>query len=175
MQPHNLAFYTYFYGSNNNPAFRIPELPSLKYKCYYYTNNSAIIEILNGSNWIGIYHDIQTTDDLIESCMVGKRVKTMPHEYSEIKDYDYLCFLDSKLQQLEESLNNINVNNNTYRGFVLEIVEEPYSPTVNRRKAIAKNTQGIILLSTPLTFSTENQVLIEEIKLLIDSNDLKAD
>jgi hypothetical protein len=83
--------------------------------------------------------------------------------------------LDSKLQQLEESLNNINVNNNTYRGFVLEIVEEPYSPTVNRRKAIAKNTQGIILLSTPLTFSTENQVLIEEIKLLIDSNDLKAD
>jgi hypothetical protein len=86
-----------------------------------------------------------------------------------------LTSLDSKLQQLEESLNNSNVNNNTYKGFILEIVEEPYSPTTNRRKAIAKNTQDIILLSTPLTFSTENQVLINEIKLLIDSNNLKAD
>jgi hypothetical protein len=83
--------------------------------------------------------------------------------------------LDNKLQQLEESLNNINTDNNTYKGFILEIIEEPYSPTVNRRKAIAKNTQGIILLSSPLTFSTENQVLINEIKLLIDSNNLKAD
>jgi DNA repair ATPase RecN len=83
--------------------------------------------------------------------------------------------LDDKLQQLEESLNNAdNTNNATYKGFILEIIEELYSPTVNRRKAIAKNTQGIILLSTPLTFSTENQVLINEIKLLIDSNNLKA-
>jgi hypothetical protein len=102
MQPGNLAFYTYFYGSDNNPAFKIPQLPSLKYKCYYYTNNATIIEMLKGSNWIGIYDDMQTTDDLIESCMVGKRVKTMPHEYAELKDYDYLCFLDSKLQDVDE-------------------------------------------------------------------------
>ena len=33
----NLAFYTCFYGSINNVAFKIPEIPSLKYKCYYYT------------------------------------------------------------------------------------------------------------------------------------------
>jgi hypothetical protein len=87
--------------------------------------------------------------------------------------------LDDKLQQLQRALDQANINlNNTnqvYKGFILEIVEEPYSPTVNRRKAVAINTQGIILLSTPLTFSTEDQVLIEEIKLLIDSNDLKAD
>ena len=86
-----------------------------------------------------------------------------------------LTSLDNKLQQLEESLNNINTDSNTYRGFILEIVEEPYSPTVNRRKAVAKNTQGIILLSTPLTFTTDDQTLIDQIKLLIDSNNLKAD
>ena len=86
-----------------------------------------------------------------------------------------LTSLDSKLQQLEESLNNSNVNNNTYKGFILEIVKEAYSPTVDRIKAIAKNTQGIILLSTPPTFSTDTQTLINEIKLLIDSNNLKAD
>jgi hypothetical protein len=85
-----------------------------------------------------------------------------------------LTSLDNKLQQLEESLNNTN-STNTYKGFILEIVKEAYSPTVDRRKAVAKNTQGIILLSTPLTFSTDDQTLINEIKLLIDSNNLKAD
>lgn len=98
----NLAFYTYFYGSNNNPALKIPNLPSLKYKCYYYTNNKDLLEILKNTKWIGIYDDKPTNDDLIESCMVGKHIKTMPHEYSELKEYDYLCFLDSKLQQVNE-------------------------------------------------------------------------
>lgn len=102
MEFFNLAFYTYFYGSNNNPAFKIPELPSLKYKCYYYTNNKSIIEKLKNTQWIGIYDDKQTVDDLIESCMVGKHIKTMPHEYEELKYYDYLCFLDSKLDKVNE-------------------------------------------------------------------------
>ena len=39
---------------------------------------------------------------------------------------------------------------------------------------MAKNTQGIILLSTPLSFTTDTETLINEIKLIIDSNDLKA-
>jgi hypothetical protein len=99
----NLAFYTYFYGSNNNTAFKIPELPSLKYKCYYYTNNLSIIEFLKKTNWIGIYDNKPTEDDLIESCMVGKHIKTMPKEYQELQDYDYLCFLDSKLDKVNEA------------------------------------------------------------------------
>ena len=45
----NLAFYTCFYGSDNNQAFKIPEIPSLKYKCYYYTNNHTIIEKLKST------------------------------------------------------------------------------------------------------------------------------
>ena len=92
----NLAFYTYFYGSNSNPAFKIPSLPSLKYKCYYYTNNKTIIENLQPTGWIGVYEDTPTNDDLIESCMRGKHIKAMPHNYAELKDYDYLCFIDSK-------------------------------------------------------------------------------
>ena len=100
MSLYNLAFYTYFYGSNNNSAFNIPPIPSLKYKCYYYTNNNTIFELLKNTNWIGIYDDKPTTDDVIESCMIGKHIKTMPHEYTELKDYDFLCFLDSKLAKV---------------------------------------------------------------------------
>jgi len=99
----NLAFYTYFYGSNNNKAFCVPELPSSKYKCYYYTNNSTMFEKIKSTDWIGIYDDKPTTDDLIQSNMIGKHIKVMPQEYPELKHYDYLCFLDSKLGKVSET------------------------------------------------------------------------
>jgi hypothetical protein len=98
----NLAFYTYFYGSDINEAFKIPSIPTLKYKCYYYTNNKTMIENLKFTHWIGIYHDKICNDDLIESCMIGKHIKAMPNEYTELKDYDYLCYLDSKLDCVSE-------------------------------------------------------------------------
>jgi hypothetical protein len=63
----------------------------------------------------------------------------------------------------------------TYKGFILDIVTVPFSPTVNRVKAVAKNPQDIIMLQTPLSFTTTPQVLISEIKLIIDLNpNLKA-
>lgn len=86
--------------------------------------------------------------------------------------------LNNYLLKVEQTYNQIPTEEtqttNIYQGFILEIVEEPYSPTVNRRKAVAKNNNGIILLQTPLSFTTTSQVLIEELKLIIDSNDLKA-
>ena len=98
----NLAFYSYFFGSNNNIAFAIPYIAHLKYKCYYYTNNKTIFEQLKETNWIGIFIDIEFKDDIYEPNMYGKHLKAMPHEYQEIKDYDYLCFIDSKLPKLNE-------------------------------------------------------------------------
>jgi hypothetical protein len=97
-----LAFYTYFYGSDNNNAFIIPQIPSVKYKCYYYTNNKNILEKLKNTLWISIYDDKITNDDIIESNMIGKNIKSLPHKYKELKDYDYLCFLDNKLNKVNE-------------------------------------------------------------------------
>jgi hypothetical protein len=99
----NLAFYTYFFGKNDNPSFAIPDIPSLKYKCYYYTNNKTIFEKLKETEWIGIFIDIEFKDDVYIPNMYGKHLKSMPQEYQELKDYDYLCFFDSKI-------NNLNVN-----------------------------------------------------------------
>lgn len=97
-----LAFYTCFYGSNQNLSFKIPKIPSLKYDCYYYTNNKYMLEQLKNTKWIGMYDNKTTHDDLIESCMIGKHIKTMSHEYNELNQYDYLCFLDSKLNYINE-------------------------------------------------------------------------
>ena len=88
--------------------------------------------------------------------------------------------LDDSLIQLEQAQTSalLQAQNpstlTNYKGFILEVVTEVYSPTVNRVKAVAKNQQGIILLQTPLSFTTIPQILIEEIKLIIDSNNLKA-
>jgi len=93
---------------------------------------------------------------------------------------DALTSLDSSLTQLEQeqaaalAQSEIPSSLTNYQGFILEVITEVYSPTVNRVKAVAKNAQGIILLQTPLSFTTTPQVLIEEIKLIIDSNNLKA-
>lgn len=98
----DLAFYTCFYGDNKNPGFKIPEIPSQKYKCYYYTNNITILDNLKNTQWIPIYDDKPISKNLTESSMFSKHIKSCPHEYEELKKYSYLCFLDSKLEKINE-------------------------------------------------------------------------
>jgi SAM-dependent methyltransferase len=100
----DLAYYTAFYGSNHNIAQIIPSVPSKKYKCYYFTNNKKTFENLKKTDWIGIFDDKESKDDLIESCFLAKHVKVNPHVYEEINKYSYLIWLDTKLAKLNETL-----------------------------------------------------------------------
>lgn len=124
---------------------------------------------------IGLLNSI---DKYLKGCNATSNTNTLiPNATSNT---DTLIPLDSSLIQLEQEQiaaiaqsQNVSTLSN-YKGFILEVITEPYSPTVNRVKAVAKNAQGIILLQTPLSFTTQSQILIEEIKLIIDSNNLKA-
>jgi len=76
-------------------------------------------------------------------------------------------------QQQFEAANQVvdGFPSQTYKGFTLDIIEEQYSPTVKRIRAVAKNSSGVALLRTPLSFTSAPQTLIDQLKLIIDSND----
>lgn len=90
---------------------------------------------------------------------------------------DSITPLEPVSQIITQTANNetqADVNDGSYKGFTFEVEEVPFSPTVTRRKAIALNQSGIPLLETPLSFTTNNQTLIDELKLIIDRDNLKA-
>jgi len=78
-----------------------------------------------------------------------------------------------EVANIQKQLNQ-SPNSSTYQGFIIEVEEVPFSPTVNRRKAVGKNQDGIVLIETELSFTPSNQVLIDELKFIIDRDNLKA-
>lgn len=57
-----------------------------------------------------------------------------------------------------------------YKGYKLEIIQDPDSPEIApRRYAIAKDRRGIVVLRGPSSFSSDTQVLLDEIKFRIDN------
>ena len=65
-------------------------------------------------------------------------------------------------------------NEAIYKGFILEIESKDFSDTVKQNRAVAKNKSNIVLLTTEYSFASDPNVLIEEIKFIIDRDDLKA-
>lgn len=94
-----------------------------------------------------------------------------------------LCDPNASLTGISDSINNVydnellaedSENDGTYKGFVLEIESRPFTDTVNQNRAVGKNKSNIILISTEYSFASNPQVLIDELKFIIDRDDLKA-
>ena len=95
----------------------------------------------------------------------------------------YKCATEDNIVPISNNLSSISnrqeqadntLNQTQYNGFIIEIEEVPFSPTVMRRKAIGINQSGIKLIETPLSFTTEPSLLVEELKFIIDRDNLKA-
>ena len=77
---------------------------------------------------------------------------------------------------LQSQTKEDSTTNTSYQGFTFEIVKVslPNDPTVKRTIAQALNTEGVVALQTEPSFTQNPKVLIEELKLLIDKDNLKA-
>jgi len=94
-----------------------------------------------------------------------------------------LCDPNANLTGISDSINTVYDNElvaeipvklATYKGFILEIETIPFTDTVNKNRAVGKNRSGIILISTESSFASNPQVLIDELKFIIDRDDLKS-
>lgn len=65
-------------------------------------------------------------------------------------------------------------NEALYNGFIIQVETVPFTDTVNRFRAIGLNSDNIKLIETPLSFTTNQQTLIDELKFIIDRDNLKA-
>lgn len=83
---------------------------------------------------------------------------------------DPQLYLIAEMQKEAEK----SANGNEYNGFIIEIEEVPFSPTVNRKRAIGLNQDGIKLIETPLSFTSKDSILKQELKLIIERDNLKA-
>ena len=72
--------------------------------------------------------------------------------------------------QQPAQLENLEVN-----GFTFDIETENTTNDLKRKRAVAKNPQGVILLRGEYSYSSSEQILINELAFYIKVNDLKAD
>lgn len=79
------------------------------------------------------------------------------------------------IKELTEPVTSVGNTDLLYKGFTFEIVEKYFSPTLNQKIGQARNKQGIVLLQTEPSFTQDPKVLVEELKLIIDRDNLKAD
>jgi hypothetical protein len=100
--------------------------------------------------------------------------KTSIETFEKINDELNLFINESTGVNNQTVINNIN--NQTYKGFTLELSMDPYNPLqYPKRFAQALTRTGVPVLKTDSSFTSDPQVLIEQLKFLIDSNpDLTA-
>jgi hypothetical protein len=80
--------------------------------------------------------------------------------------------LTALTQQQSNQLSPVVTNVN---GFEMGVETENVNQPLKRRRAIARNKQGIVMLKGEWSFSSINQILIDELVFYIQQNNLKAE
>ena len=142
-----------------------PRLPKIKGSV---ASATVAVSIINGyiKTTIAI---IEAIDVKLKQCAPNLIPSSNPASSPLISISPNLISIAILQTESEQTQNGV-----TYAGFLIEIEEVPYTPTVNRRRAVGKNQSGITLIQTELSFTTQDEILINELKLIIDRDNLKA-
>ena len=83
--------------------------------------------------------------------------------------------ISSELIELTSQLSGNNPVATNVNGFIMGVETERTDKKLKRRRATATNKQGVIMLRGELSYSSVDQILIDELIFYIEQNDLKAD
>lgn len=103
-------------------------------------------------------------DQLIQQCSEDQNLpfETINNE---------LNLLVNQSTGISNSTTISTVQDNTYKGFTLEIkLDETNTTQYKKRYAQALNKQGVPVLKTESSFASDPQVLVDQLKFIIDSN-----
>lgn len=128
----DFAYYTCYFGGNNNFSRLIPPIPSTKYDCYYFTNDKQIYNELQNTKWIVIYMDnIPIHNCPIKDTMETKRLRCLPHKFEILNKYKYLCWFDSKLKVFENKIEELIIKLENDDNKIMVLSKHPYSNNFN--------------------------------------------
>jgi hypothetical protein len=96
-----LAFYTGFFGGDSNWAKVVPPVPSTDYDAYYFTNNTDMYQRLAHTQWKRVWLNVPIHNDNVKDAMASKELRCCPERFAELQDYDFLCWMDSKMRVTE--------------------------------------------------------------------------
>jgi hypothetical protein len=93
------------------------------------------------------------------------------------------CYPEADQEQLSAELTALTIQQSTQlspvvtnvNGFTLNVETEPTTNPLKRRRAIATNKQNVVTLKGEWSFSSIDQILIDELTFYIQQNNLKAD
>jgi hypothetical protein len=86
----------------------------------------------------------------------------------EIISIELTSLTTQQSQQQSPVITNVN-------GFEMGVETENTTNTLKRRRAIARNKQGVVMLKGEWSFSSIDQILIDELVFYIQQNNLKAE
>jgi hypothetical protein len=131
-------------------------------------------KITEGTSSITLLLDkLQTVIDLLE--IVDIAINTSAEELGgdlneqEQISQELLKSTQQQSQQLSPTISNVN-------GFDMGVItlSNKVGKNLNRRQAVAKNSQGIIMLRGEPSFSSNDQILIDQLVFYIQQNNLNA-
>ena len=125
-------------------------------------------------------------DNLASPLTLLKSVITQALQYLSLLDnLVQYCYPDANQEQISAELTAITTDESNQEspvvtnvnGFTMGVETEPQISTlsIKRRRAIATNKQGVIMLTGEWSFSSIDQILIDELVFYIQQKDLKAD
>ena len=110
---------------------------------------------------------LQGIDNLAQECAEESGINT--NVELELINQELLDLSEEQTEDGNPVIKSIN-------GFTMAVVTDDKNPvgSLKRRYAVAKNKQGVVQLKGESSFSSSDQILIDELVFYIQQNDLKA-